>query len=167
MKRLLLVILSFLIMTGAVLGAQNVSDEVIAVPLSERIKNHPDAVQMAENWYRIVIKENISNTEFDWRFDLRMIDVMAGNISIGHRFEQNSGNIPNSNWVIDYVFIDDFGDGTLDYFDKDRFITVQQGDAWLRIRPSWPDKFRYPDLISKDEALKMYKKELEYWENKL
>lgn len=164
MKKILLIILSFLVM----IWPASAEDTIIKVPLSERIKSYPDVVQMGENWFRIVIKENLSNTEFDWRFDLRMIDVRAnGTISIGHRLEQDSGNMPNSKWVIKYDFIDKFGDGTLDYFDKERFISIQQGEAWFRSSPTWPDKFKYPDLLSKDEALELYKKELEYWENKL
>jgi len=163
MRRLLLIVLVFFMMVGVSLAA----DKVIQQPLQERVMSHPDAIQMGENWYRVVIKDNISDTEFDWRFDMRMIDVMAGHITIGHRFEQNSGNMPTSNWVIEYTFIDKLGDGSLNYFSKDRFISVKQGEGWYRITPSWPDKFRYPDTPSEEEALELYREELEWWDNKL
>ena len=130
--------------------------------LIDKVKNHPDTVQMGDDWYQVVIKENISKTEYDWRFDLRRIDVYNGHISIGHRFEQNSGNIPNSNWVVTYSFKDNLGDGTLDNFNQDRFISIEQNGSWLRISPFWPDEFRYP-LLTKKEAIEQYKKELEYW----
>lgn len=159
MKKLLLIILSLFVMVWTANAGE--------FTLQERVMNHPDAIQMGENWYRVVIKENLSNTEFDWRFDLRMIDIMAANITIGHRFEQNSGNIPESNWVIEYVFIDKLADGSLDYYEKDRFISIRDGVVWLRQYPTWPDLFRYPDLLTEKEALELYKKELEWWDNNL
>ena len=159
MKKLLLIILSFLMMmwTASALG----------FTLQERVMNHPDAVHMGENWYRIVIKENLSNTEFDWRFDVRVIEVYGNGLNIVHRKEQNSGSHPESNWVIEYLFVDTFMDGTLDYFDKDRFVSVKSGEGWFRVGPAWPDEFIYPDLLSEEETLEMYKKELEWWDNKL
>lgn len=162
MKRLLLIVLSFFIMVWAA-GA---TDEVIQQPLADKIMSHPDAVEMEPEWFRIVIKDNISKTAFDWRFDVRMIDIKYGNIVfIGHRFEQNSGNIPDSNWVIEYSFL--VNNGTLEYFDKSRFVSIKDGEGWFRVGPSWPDEFRYPDLLSEDEAEELFKKELEWWENRL
>jgi len=169
MKKLLLIILSFFIMAGTALAdgeTQDVLDEVIAIPLSERIKNHPDAVKMGPNWWRITVKENISDTAFDWRFDRRKIEVQRGTIGIGHRLEQNSGSTPNSNWVVEYSFVDNFDDGVLNYFNMQRYITIEQGDIWLRTIVRWPDEFRYPYPTEKEQN-ELYKKELEYWENKL
>jgi len=142
------------------------SDTVMTVPLTERVKNHPDAVKMGPDWYRITIKENLSDTEYDWRFDRRMIETSEGHVYIGHRMEQNSGSTPDSNWVIEYSFRDMFGDGTLDDFSQDRFISIKHNNMWLRISPYWPDGFRYPSLTEK-EIENMYKEEMEYWENKL
>jgi len=165
MKRLLFlfaVLMIFVMADNRCMAA----DGIIAVPLSERIKNHPDAVEIQEGWWRITVKENISDTKFDWRFDRRKIEVAAGHIAFGHRLEQNSGSTPNANWVVEYTFVDRFGDGTLDYFDKVRFITIEQGDVWLRTTVRWPDNFRYP-YPTKEEQSELYKEELEYWENKL
>ena len=169
MKRLLLVILSFFILMGAASAdraTQDILDEVIQQPLVDKIMSHPDVVEMEPEWFRIVIKDNISETAFDWRFDVRMIDIKYDNIVfIGHRLEQNSGNIPDSNWVIEYSFL--VNHGTLEYFDKSRFVSIKDGEGWFRVGPSWPDEHRYGDLLSDEEALELYKKELEWWENKL
>lgn len=165
MKWLLLTvtILSFFLLTGTIQS----EDTVISQPLTERIMNHPDAVQMTEGWFRIVIKENISDTAYDWRFDSRMIETYNGHINIGHREEQDSGHIPESIWVIEYTFVDKFTDGTLDYFDKERFLSVKAGkDSWSKITISWPDRFHYP-YPNEQEQIELYKKELEYWNNKL
>ena len=172
MRKILLIVLAFVMMVGVSLAnqeqeTQDILDKVIQPPLIDRVMSHPDAVQMGENWYRVVIKENLSNTEFDWRFDMRMIDIKAGHITIGHRLEQNSGSVPDSNWVIEYTFIDLFEDGTLDYFDKSRFISINDDGLWTKTSPFWADKFRYPDLLTEEEALELYKKELEWWDNKL
>jgi len=142
-------------------------DEVRQLTLQERVINHPGAVQMGDNWFRIVIKQNLSNTNYDWRFDVRVIEVYKNGLTIVHRKEQNSGSHPDSNWVIEYTFVDKLPDGKLDYFDKDRFISVKEGEGWFRISTSWPDEFRYPDLLSEEEAQELYKKELEWWDNKL
>ena len=48
-----------------------------------------------------------------------------------------------------------------------KFVSVKVGDGWFRISTYWPDNFIYPDLLSEEEALEMYKKELEWWYNKL
>jgi len=160
MKKLLLIILSFFMMVWTASAGE--------FTLQERVMNHPDAIEMIEGWYRVVIKENLSDTEFDWRFDVRSIDVQDGHVYFGHRLEQNSSNIPNSNWVIEYSFSDLFEDGILDTYDKSRFISVDMGDgAWYRISPTWPDEFRYPDLLSEDEAEELFKEELEWWNNNL
>lgn len=166
MKKLLLIVVSLIVLSMAVWTA-SASDEARQLTLQERIMSHPDAVQMGDGWFRIVIKENLSNTEYDWRFDVRVIEVYRIGLNIIHREEQNSGNHPDSNWVIEYTFIDKLIDGTLEYFDKDRFVSVKNGEGWFRIPPTWPDKFIYPDLFSEEEALELYKKELEWWDNKL
>ena len=163
MKKLLLIILSFFVMAWTV----SAGDEVRQLTLQEKIMNHPDVVQMGDNWFRIVIKENLSGTEYDWRFNTRVIETHREGLNIVRREEQNSGNHPDSNWVIEYTFVDKHADGTLDYFDKDRFISVKEGEGWFRISTFWPDNFIYPDLLSEEEALEMYKKELEWWDNKL
>ncbi len=135
--------------------------------LTERIINHPDVVQMGEYWYMIEIKENLSNTTFDWRFDVRRIWVYDGSIYITHRMEQISVNVPRSSWVIIYDFVDKNRDGTMDDFDQDRFISIKaEEEIWLRVTPMWPDEFKYPKL-KQSEILELYKKEMEYWESKL
>jgi hypothetical protein len=156
MRKLLFVVLLFFIFTSLAFGGS----------LGEIIKNHPDAVQMGPNWWRITIKENISDTAFDWRFDRRRIEVQRGTIGIGHRLEQNSGSMPNSNWVVEYLFIDNFGDGNLNWFDVQRYITIEQDESWFKVFPRWPDEFRYPYPTEKEQS-ELYKEELEYWENKL
>ena len=164
MRKLLLAVLAFFMMTSVCLSAGQTRIE----KLVETVINHPDAVQMGENWWRIVDKENLSGTEYDWRFDMRRIDVGRGSgLSVGHRLEQNSGNTPDSNWVIEYKFVDKFADGTLEYYVKDRFISINQFGVWLRISPSWPDGFKYDDALTEEEAFDLYIEELEWWENKL
>lgn len=160
MKKLLLIILSIFIMVWTASAGEFI--------LQERVINHPDATQIGEGWYRVVIKENLSETEYDWRFDMRVIETDGYSINIVHREEQNSGQHPDSNWVIEYAFVDKFSDGTLDYYDKERFMSVQgKSGGWFRISVTWPDLFRYPDLLTEEEALELYKKELEWWDNKL
>ena len=135
--------------------------------LINTVINHPDAVQMGPDWWRIADKKNISDTDYDWRFDLRRIDVGKNDISVGHRMEQNSGNTPNSNWVVEFSAVDRYADGTLDYYIKHRFISIEHGRIWTRISPTWPDGFKYPDELTEEEALNLYVKELDWWENKL
>lgn len=163
MKKLLLTVLAFFMMTAVCLAVNQTRIE----KLIETVKNHPDAVQMGPDWWRIVDKENISGTEYDWRFDMRRIDVGSSGISIGHRLEQNSGNSPDSNWVIEYKFMDKFADGSLEYYVKQRFISINDRGTWLRQVPSWPDGFKYDDLLTGDEAFDLYLEELNWWENKL
>jgi hypothetical protein len=134
----------------------------------DKIINDPAVENMGNNWYRIVIKENLSNTKYDWRFDLRKIETQNGHVVISHRMEQNSGCHPSSNWVIEYIFIDYNSDGILDRFMIDRFISVSDGDGWYKIHPRWPDNFNYPqDLLSDEKQKELFEKELEYWNYKL
>ena len=144
------------------------ADEVIQLTIQDKIISSESAIEIGGGWYRVVIKENLSETEFDWRFDIRVIETNGLDIVIVHRQEQNSGQHPDSNWVIEHSYIDRLGDNILDYFDKERFISVQgNGGGWYRISVTWPDNFRYSDLLTEEEALELYKKELEWWNNKL
>lgn len=136
-------------------------------PIIDKIINSQSAVDMG-GWYRIVIKENLSKTEFDWRFDVRVIETNGADVVIVRREEQNSGQHPDSNWVIEYLFIDRLGDNDLDHYDKERFISVKDdAGAWYKISVTWPDNFRYPDLLTGEEAIELYKKELKWWDNNL
>jgi len=163
MKKLLLIVLAFFMMVGVALTDQETQHTII-----DKIINNQNAIEIGGGWYRVVIKENLSETEFDWQFDVRVIETNGIDIIIVHREEQNSGQIPDSNWVISHSYIDRFNDGVLEYHDKERFISVQgPGGGWYRISVTWPDFFRYPDLLTEEEALELYKKELEWWHNKL
>jgi hypothetical protein len=167
MKRLIaaVMLLLFVLISYAWI---HTSEAIIEPSLVEKIINHPDAIEMAPGWFRIYVKENLSNTEYDWRFDMRMIETYGGHIVIGHRKEQNSGNMPESNWVIEYTFIDFNGDGTLDRYLIERFISIKDNDAWFKQNPKWPDGFNYPqDNVDEEEANKLFQKELEYWKSKL
>ena len=181
MKKLLLIILSFFILITVASASLDhdgnlvMQDEVIQVPLAHRVRSHPDAINMGEGWYRVEIKENLSGTAFDWRFDVRRIDSHRGAVYITHRMEQISVNAPRSSWVIIHRFVDKGGNGTLNNFEQGRFISIKdrstkdspaEEDLWLIVMPMWPDKFRYPKL-EQSEILELYKKEMEYWENKL
>jgi len=164
MRKLLLAVLAFFMMTSVCLA----TDQSRIEKLIDKVINHPAAVRMGPDWWRLVDKENISNTVYDWRFDLRRIDVSSHDISISIRMEQNSGNLPNSNWVVEFSAIDKLGDGILDYYIQHRFITIEQNGLWLRISPDWPDDFKYDnDRLTEEEAHSLYIKELDWWENKL
>ena len=144
------------------------NDEVIQLTMQDRIINSQDAIDIGAGCTRIVIKDNLSNTEFDWRFDIRVIETNGRDIVIVHREEQNAGQHPDSNWVIEYIYIDALGDYTLDRYSKDRFISIKDdGGAWYRVSVTWPDNFRYPDLLTEEAAAELYKEELEWWNNKL
>lgn len=134
----------------------------------DKIKDYPGSVEIIPGWFRVVIKENISETAYDWRFDLRKIETADGHIVIGHRMEQISGTHPTSSWVIEYTYVDYDADGVLDNWLVDRFISIKDGEGWFKTTPYWPDKFNYPiDNIDYDEANKLFQKELKYWKNKL
>ena len=136
--------------------------------LNEKIIDHPDAELIGDDWYRIVIKDNLSNTKFDWRFNLRKIESYRDGIVIGLRKEQNSGSTPNSNFVIAYTFLDVNSDGKLDDWHAERFISIEQEEGiWLRTTPSWPDRFMYKDRLSREEADIIFQKELTFWKYKL
>jgi len=136
-------------------------------PIIDKIINNQNTIEMGAGWYRVVIKENLSETEFDWRFDVRVIETNGRDLVIVHREEQNSGQHPDSNWVIEHIYVDGFGDNVLDQYSKDRFISIKAGGGWYRVSVTWPDNFRYPDLLAEEEGAELYKKELEWWDNKL
>jgi hypothetical protein len=69
--------------------------------------------------------------------------------------------------VIEHIYIDTFGDNVLDQYDKERFISINDDGGWYRVSVTWPDLFRYPDILTEEEAIELYKKELEWWDNKL
>lgn len=164
MKKLLLILLSFFLMTWAAVA----DDEVTQHPIIDKVLNSQSAVEIGGGWVRIIIKENLSKTEFDWRFDIRVIETNGRDLLIIHREEQNSGQHPDSNWVIEHSYMDVLTDSILDQYDKERFISVQgSGGGWFRVSVTWPDNFRYPDLLTEEEAAELYKKELEWWNNKL
>lgn len=163
MKRFLIALLAVVLLAAP-------ASAVDLAELKKMIMNHPDAQTTMYGAKRVVVEENISGTEFKWRYDLRMIETEGDNIAIGHREIQDSGMVPASEWVIEYLFFDKWADGTLDSFDKDRFISVSCGeDSWRIIRINWPDNFNYPDdiRISEEKQKELYEDELKYWKNKL
>ena len=160
--------LSFFMMTAVALAGQDTNVLELRIrTLMHKVRTSPKATLMGADWYRIVEKENLSkHAVFDYRFDMRMIDVQGTSLGIGHREEQNSSSTPNSNWVIEYNFIDRLGDGILDYYDKDRFISIELSKGtWYRTIPYWPDRHIYGDALTEEQALKLFKQELTYWEN--
>jgi len=66
------------------------------------------------------------------------------------------------------MYVDYLGDNVLDSYDKERFISIQgKNGGWFRVSVTWPDNFIYPDLLTEEQASKLYEKELEWWDNKL
>jgi len=171
MRKILLIVLALFMMVGVAMSGQetqDILDEVIQLSIQDKIINNQAAVAIGGRQYRVVIKENLSKTEFDWRFDVRVIETNGRDLVIVHRKEQNSGQHPDSNWVIEHIYIDTFGDNVLDQYDKERFISVKDdAGAWYKVSVTWPDNFRYPDLLTEEAAAELYKKELEWWNNKL
>ena len=139
--------------------------------LVDSIMNHPDVQRTGSGGYRVVVEENISGTKYKWRYDLRMIETDGEHLAIAHREIQDSGNVPDSEWTIEYIFVDRWMDGTLDHFDKDRFLSVScnGGNSWSIVRPFWSDNFNYPEdkTISEEKQKELYEDELKYWKNKL
>jgi hypothetical protein len=171
MSKILLIVLALFMTVGVSLATIDQplrQDEVTQHPIIDKIINSRFAVAIGGGWYRAVRKENLSGTEFDWRFDIRVIETNGRDLIIVHRQEQNSGQHPDSNWVIEYSYMGNLADNTLNQYDKERFISVQGSDGgWFRVSVTWPDNFRYPDLLTEEEAAELYKKELEWWNNKL
>jgi len=142
--------------------------------LREKVKNHPatEFIQSASRGpiWKLQIKENISDTAYDWRYNLRTIVVYAAHIKITNRQCQNSGNSPSSDWCIITSFTDEFTDGTLDEFYKQRFLSVDcSNGSGMRciLIPCWPDNFNYPADFNIDEDIqrKLYEDELTFWKN--
>ena len=170
MNKLLLTILSFFIMMGTAYAIDFES-------LKEKIMAHPDVLigihgTTGVKLYTLRMKEDISGHEFDWRWDIHTIHVSEMGVSVAvHRY-QDSGNVPDSAWVVVDKINDLYADGVMDFFYRDRYLSVICSDSstgYCQLRPFWPDgRLKYPeDDVNKEKQKEIYEHELMYWQNTL
>jgi hypothetical protein len=172
MKRFIIFLMA-LVFTLSLAGIANSFTQADLLTLREKVLNHPD-VYKDVGWCRLVIKENISGTEYDWRWDICMIEFWWTenniNMTIAKRQYQSTGNHPTSATFIESMYTDYGLDGNLDRFLRDRHLSVKDtklGSDFIVSLP-WADGFNFPnDRLPITEQKKEFEKEIDYWMYKL